>query len=90
MTQEIVLEIFTGAIWLAFKLCAPMLLSAMLIGLVIAILQAATQVQEQTLSFAPKAIGITLALLAFGPWMLDEVIDYLNMTFERIASVGIS
>ncbi|MCL2036872.1 MAG: flagellar biosynthesis protein FliQ [Oscillospiraceae bacterium] len=89
MTQEIVLQIFTGAIWLAFKLCAPMLLAAMLIGLVIAILQAATQVHEQTLTFAPKAIGITLALLALGPWMINQVIDYLNQTFERISQIGL-
>jgi len=89
MTQEVVLEIFTGAIWLAFKLCAPMLIAAMIIGLVIAILQAATQVHEQTLTFAPKVVGITLALLALGPWMINEVVDYLNMTFARIAEVGL-
>ena len=88
MTQEIVLEIFTGAILLAFKLCAPMLITAMLIGLTIAILQAATQVQEQTITFAPKAIGITLSLLALGPWMITEVTDYLNEMFARIAEIG--
>ncbi|MCL2071211.1 MAG: flagellar biosynthesis protein FliQ [Oscillospiraceae bacterium] len=87
MTLDIVLEIFTGAIWLAFKLCAPMLITAMVIGLVIAILQAATQVQEQTMTFAPKAIGITLSLLALGPWMISESIDFLNMMFDRIASL---
>ena len=89
MTQEIALEIFTGAIWLAFKLCAPLLVAAMIIGLVIAILQAATQVHEQTLTFAPKLIGITLALLALGPWMINETMDYLTMIFERIAEVGL-
>jgi flagellar biosynthetic protein FliQ len=89
MTQDMVLEIFTGAIWLAFKLCAPMLIAAMLIGLVIAILQAATQVHEQTLTFAPKAIGIVLALLALGPWMINEIVDYLYMTFEKIAQIGL-
>ncbi|MCL1788742.1 MAG: flagellar biosynthesis protein FliQ [Oscillospiraceae bacterium] len=87
MTQDIVLEILTGAIFLAFKLCAPMLVAAMGIGLVIAILQAATQVQEQTMTFAPKLIGITIALLAMGPWMIRETIDFLHMIFEKMASI---
>ena len=89
MTQEIVLEMLTGAIWLAFKLCAPMLFAAMTIGLIIAILQAATQVQEQTMTFAPKLICITLALLAFGPWMINQTMDYLNMVFTRISEIGL-
>ena len=89
MTQEMVLQIFTGAIWLAFKLAAPMLITAMLIGLVIAILQAATQVQEQTMTFAPKAIGIVLALLAFGPWMISEVRDYLTSVFEMMGTTNL-
>jgi len=88
MTQEIVIGIFTDAIWLAFKLCAPMLIAALLIGLTIAILQAATQVQEQTMTFAPKAIGVTLALLALAPWMINQIIDFMNSMFERIANVG--
>jgi len=65
-----------------------MLLFAMTIGLVIAILQAATQVQEQTMTFAPKLIGMTIALLAFGPWMINLLIDFLNTTFARIAEIG--
>ena len=89
MTQEVVLEIFTGAIFLAFKLVAPMLIAAMTIGLIIAILQAATQVQEQTMTFAPKAIGITLALLALGPWMIAQARDYLYMIFGKISEIGL-
>ena len=57
MTQDEMMEIFQAAIMLAFKLAVPILLVAMIVGLVIAILQAATQVHEQTLSFAPKEIG---------------------------------
>jgi len=89
MTQEMVLEIFAEAIWLAIRLCAPMLLMAMTIGLIIAILQAATQVHEQSLTFAPKALGITISLLALGPYMINQIIDFLNTTFERIASLGL-
>jgi len=90
MTQEVVLEIFNSAIFLAFKLCAPMLIAAMLIGLTIAILQAATQVQEQTMTFAPKAIGVTLSLLALAPWMINQIIDFLTMIFDRMANVGLN
>jgi flagellar biosynthetic protein FliQ len=89
MTEEIVLEIFTAAIWLAFKLCMPMLFSALLIGLTIAILQAATQVQEQTMTFAPKAIGVTLALLALAPWMINEIQDFLEFIFTKMGEVGL-
>ena len=56
MSQELVMQIFNEAVWLAFKLGVPLLLVGMLVGLIIAILQAATQVHEQTLTFAPKVI----------------------------------
>ena len=87
MTQEMVLQIFTTAIGLAFKLAAPMLIIAMSVGLIIAILQAATQVQEQTLTFAPKAVAITLALLAAGPWMTAEIIDFMRFIFDLVAGL---
>ncbi|MCL1831784.1 MAG: flagellar biosynthesis protein FliQ [Oscillospiraceae bacterium] len=88
MTQEIILGIFTDGLWLAFRLVAPMLLAAMGIGLIIAILQAATQVQEQTLSFAPKLIGIALALLIFGPWMMSQTADFVREIFAKMSEVG--
>ncbi|MCL2107899.1 MAG: flagellar biosynthesis protein FliQ [Oscillospiraceae bacterium] len=85
MTQELVMEIFSRAVGLAFRLAAPMLLLAMTVGLIIAILQAATQVNEQTLTFAPKAVAITLALLIAGPWMTNEIIGFMRYIFELIA-----
>ena len=89
MTQEIAMEIFTAAIGLAFKLAAPMLLLAMAIGLTIAIFQAATQIQEQTLTFAPKAVTIALALLIAGPWMTAEIIDFMSFIFTKMAETGL-
>lgn len=65
------MEVFTAALVLALKLGLPVLIAAVVIGLIIAILQAATQVHEQTLSFAPKAIVVAIVLLLFGPWMLS-------------------
>ena len=90
MTQDIIMEIFLAAIMLAFKLAVPILLIAMIVGLVIAILQAATQVHEQTLSFAPKAVAVGLALFVLAPWMTSECIDFVNLIFEKVASVPIT
>ncbi len=87
MSEDLVLEIFTAAIILALKLAAPTLIIAMLVGLVIAILQAATQVHEQTLTFAPKAVVVALGLLAMGPWMMSSLIDFFNYIMELMAEI---
>ncbi len=89
MSEELVLEIFTEALMLAFKLAVPTLLIAMLVGLVIAVLQAATQVHEQTLTFAPKAIVVALGLLAMGPWMCNSIIDFFNYIVGLMAETGL-
>ncbi|MCL2754155.1 MAG: flagellar biosynthesis protein FliQ [Oscillospiraceae bacterium] len=88
MSPEIVLSVFSEALWLAIRMVAPMLLMAMGIGLIIAILQAATQVQEQTMTFAPKLIGIAVALLIFGPWMMNQSMDFMKTIFERVSQIG--
>ncbi len=90
MSQELVMQIFNEAIWLAFKLGVPLLLVGMLVGLIIAILQAATQVHEQTLTFAPKVIVVALTLLALGPWMLNSLIDFTDNIFRLMSSTPLS
>lgn len=90
MTEDLVLEIFREAVMLAFKLALPVLLVAMIVGLVIAILQAATQIHEQTLSFAPKAVAVGLTLFFLGPWMTAECIDFMNFIFEKMAEIPIT
>ena len=89
MSGDLVLEIFTQALLLAFKLSVPTLLIAMLVGLIIAILQAATQVHEQTLTFAPKAIIVALALLALGPWMGSSLIDFFTYIVDLMKNTTI-
>lgn len=86
MTQDLVMQIFTEAVWLAFKLGVPLLIVGMLVGLIIAILQAATQVHEQTLTFAPKVIVVALTLLALGPWMLNSLMDFTRNIFQLMTS----
>ncbi|MBE6901917.1 MAG: flagellar biosynthesis protein FliQ [Ruminococcaceae bacterium] len=90
MTQDLVMDIFREAVMLAFKLALPVLLVAMLVGLVIAILQAATQIHEQTLSFAPKAIAVGLTLFFMAPWMVSECVDFINFIFEKVAAIPIT
>lgn len=90
MTQDVVMEIFHEVMMLAFKLALPVLIIAMIVGLVVAILQAATQIHEQTISFAPKAVAVGLTLFFLGPWMTNEIIDFINFIFEKMASTPIT
>lgn len=72
------------AIELTLLLSAPLLLSALLIGLVVSIFQAATQINEQTLSFIPKLVGIFLVLVIAGPWMVTMMVDFIRRLYGNI------
>jgi flagellar biosynthetic protein FliQ len=72
------------AIEVALMLAAPLLLSALAIGLIVSIFQAATQITEATLSFIPKLVGTFLVLALAGPWMLSMFVDYIRQLLERI------
>jgi flagellar biosynthesis protein FliQ len=72
------------ALYVMLLVAAPMLLAALLIGLVVSILQAATQINEMTLSFIPKLVGMLAALVIAGPWMLAFFVDYMRRLFEAI------
>ncbi len=85
MTQGQVMEILRGAMLVALKLTAPMLLVSIVIGLVIAVFQAATQIHEQTMTFVPKLIAIALVLLLLGSWMMTVMSDYVNELFSQFA-----
>ena len=69
---------------MTLMLSAPLLLAALVIGLIVSIFQAATQINEQTLSFIPKLVGMLLILLLAGPWMLQIMVDYVRRLFESI------
>jgi flagellar biosynthetic protein FliQ len=71
----------------ALKVALPLLLAALVIGLMVSIFQAVTQIQEQTLSFIPKVIGIVVVILVAGPWMLDEVVSYTQRLYEQIPTL---
>jgi flagellar biosynthetic protein FliQ len=84
MTPELVMDIGRQAIEMTLLLSAPLLLAALIIGLVISVFQAATQINEQTLSFIPKLVGMFLVLLLAGPWMLQMMVDYMRRILESI------
>lgn len=88
MTEELILQIFREALILAIKLAGPLLLISMLVGLVIAILQAATQVHEQTLTFVPKALTIVVLLLLFAPMMITSCNEFMFNIFDIITQVS--
>ena len=81
--SDLMYEFFTMAIQLA----GPPLLLSMLIGILIAIIQAATQIHEQTLTFVPKVLAIALLLLASGSWMIAMMNDYINYLFRIMAGL---
>jgi flagellar biosynthesis protein FliQ len=69
---------------LATKLCAPILLTALAIGLLVSLFQSVTQIQEATLSFVPKMIGIGIVLLVCGNWMLGSLVSFTKQLFEAL------
>ena len=84
MTPESVMTMGRHAMEITLMIAAPMLLVALIIGLVVSIFQAATQINEQTLSFIPKLVGIFVALVVAGPWMLSVMLDYMHEVFSGI------
>jgi flagellar biosynthesis protein FliQ len=84
MTPELVMNIGRQAIEMTLILSGPLLLAALIIGLIVSIFQAATQINEQTLSFIPKLVGMFIVLILAGPWMLQMMVDYIRRLFESI------
>ena len=84
MTPESVMTIGRTAMEVCLMVAAPMLLVALIIGLVVSIFQAATQINEATLSFIPKLVGIFVALIVAGPWMMAIMLDYMRSVFTGI------
>ncbi|MDE6710460.1 MAG: flagellar biosynthesis protein FliQ [Oscillospiraceae bacterium] len=88
MSEAMVLDIFREALILSIKLAGPLLLISMIVGLVIAILQAATQVHEQTLTFVPKALTIVVLLLLMAPMMMNWCSEFVTRIFSIIDQVS--
>ena len=87
MSPETVMTVGSRALEITLMLAAPMLLVALITGLVVGAFQAATQINEMTLSFIPKLIAISVALMVAGPWMLKLLVGYTRELFESIPSL---
>lgn len=84
MTDADVTQIAVQTMLLAAKVAAPMLLTALLVGFLISLFQAATQIQEPTLSFVPKMIAVSVALLVTGNWVLSELVSFTHDLFGML------
>jgi flagellar biosynthetic protein FliQ len=79
-----VLDIGLQALIIAAKLSAPVLITALVVGFAISFFQSITQIQEVTLSFVPKAVAVSIALLVCGHWMISEIVTFTHLMFDKI------
>lgn len=87
MNQDTVTHLSVQAMTLALKVSAPFLLAGLAVGLVVSIFQAATSIQEQTLSFIPKIVVTGVVIAVAGPWMLDQIMAYTQNLFQSIPTL---
>lgn len=85
MTVEEVADIASRALMLILKVSLPVLLVSLCIGLLVSIFQTVTSIQEQTLTFVPKIIGIFVALIILGPWMMNTIIEFMTQLWSNFA-----
>ena len=87
MNQDVVVNLATQAMTLAFEIAGPILLVGLVIGLTVSLFQAVTQIQEQSLSFIPKIVGLAVLIVVLGPWMMDKLINYCTDLYMSIPSL---
>jgi flagellar biosynthetic protein FliQ len=84
MNQDTVVSLATTAMTLAIEVAGPMLLVGLVIGLVVSVFQAVTSIQEQSLSFIPKIVGLAALIVILGPWMLGQLVNYAQNLYMSI------
>lgn len=87
MDASTVIDLGRESLWVAVLVAAPLLGTALAMGLLVGILQAATSIQEMTLSFIPKLAVMVLALVLFGSWQISVMVDFFQRIFERIPTL---
>lgn len=88
MTPQMVVSIGREALMLTLMISAPMLLFGLIIGLIISVFQAVTQIQEMTLTFVPKILAVAVALLVFMPWIINKLTDFATHMFALIPTLA--
>jgi flagellar biosynthetic protein FliQ len=87
MTPQTVMALGQGALEMTLLVSAPLLLAALIVGLIVSVFQAATQINEMTLSFIPKLVAIFAAMLISGPWIITMLTDYMRRLFGSIPTL---
>ena len=87
MSEAHLMDIATGAMTMTAKLALPVLLTSLVIGLTVSLFQSVTQIQEVTLTFVPKLVGIALVLMIAGHWMLGQFTGYVDQLFSQVGSL---
>ncbi|HHY81542.1 MAG TPA: flagellar biosynthesis protein FliQ [Clostridiales bacterium] len=87
MNQEVILDIVRDALTTTILVSAPVLVTALVVGLVISILQATTQIQEQTLTFVPKILCVFLVLIIAGAFMINTLLSFTNRIFSYVSNI---
>lgn len=90
MDQTQIISIGARAMWVAMELSAPVLAASLVVGLMVSVFQAVTQLQEPTLTFIPKILAVVVVVVFAGPWMLNTLLDYTNELFALMQEVGSS
>lgn len=88
MNAETVLGLAETGIWTVLIVAGPLLLIALGLGLAVSVFQATTQIQEQTLAFIPKIVGVLVALVVFGPWMLSQVVNFTYQILNNLHRIA--
>ncbi|WP_026689887.1 flagellar biosynthesis protein FliQ [Alteribacter aurantiacus] len=84
MSSEMVISLAERGVFTVLLVAGPLLILALGIGLLVSVFQATTQIQEQTLAFIPKIVGVFLGLVIFGPWMLDVILSFTEDIFSNL------
>ena len=84
MSQDTVVNLATQAMTLALEVAGPMLLVGLVVGLIVSLFQAVTQIQEQSLSYIPKIVGLAVLIVILGPWMLGQLVTYASNLYSSI------
>ncbi len=84
MTPEVAVDLFRQGLWLTALLVAVLVVPSLIVGLIVAVFQAATQINEQTLSFLPRLIVTLLTLIVLGPWMVRQLIEFIQTSVANI------
>jgi flagellar biosynthesis protein FliQ len=88
MSEEFIVHMFREAFYTALLVSAPVLLASLVVGLLISVFQAATSVQEFTLTFVPKIVVVAIILVLMLPWMIDTMVGFTQNLFQQIPTLG--